>query len=60
MLRLIVVAREPMLGLPVACRDTCYRYQQAVEDEGFETLVEKSRRKPTLWQRQSNKFCRTL
>jgi len=29
-------------------RDTFYRYQQAVEEGGFEALVEASRRKPNL------------
>ena len=29
-------------------RDTFYRYRQAVDEGGFEALVEKSRRKPNL------------
>ena len=31
--------------------DTFYRYRQAVEEGGFEALIEKSRRKPNLQNR---------
>ena len=45
---------EELGNVPRACkvmgysRDTFYRYKQAVEEGGFEALVDASRRKPNL------------